>query len=126
MHANSLKNLTKRGRTKGAKSNGVRLKNAYFWVFSKLGGREGLLTWAVNLRNTKEFYQMCTKLFDQELKLSGNVDITAGTRVIYLPQRQFQDGQVGVSEAKQAITTPDNGDTVPLLEHKKEDIKKAI
>ncbi len=126
MHANSLKNLSKRGRTKGAKSNGVRLKNAYFWVFSKLGGREGLLKWAIHIKNTKEFYQMCTKLFDQELKLSGNVDINTGTRVIYLPQRQFNDGQVVIDSDKQAITTPNNGDTVPLLEHKKEDIKKAI
>lgn len=121
MHANSLKNI---GHGRNSKNKFTQLKESFLFAFNKIGGQKELAAWAILPRNRDKFYELVIRLLPKEMKIEGDVNL--GTRVIYLPQRQFHDGEVVTIETKQAITTPDNGDSVPLLEHKKEDIKKAI
>lgn len=123
---NSQKNLQK---ANGQPRNSfVVVRKKFISVFNKLGGEKELLAWATFGKNREKFYEFIVKMLPKELKIEGDVNL--GTRVIYLPQRQFRDGQVVTNEAKQAMGAPNNGgkqgNPTPLLEHDKEDIKKAI
>lgn len=58
-----------KGRPKGAKNKFTDLKSAFLNAFEKIGGEEGLASWARDTKNRGAFYHMITKLFPKRQEI---------------------------------------------------------
>ena len=64
-----------KGRKSGSKNQITTLKQAFFDVFDKLGGVQGLHEWADKSdENTECFYKMMSKMLPREVALSGTME----------------------------------------------------
>lgn len=67
------------GRKKGTPNKFTTLKQAFINAFNspQLRGELGLVDWAKVKKNQPEFYKMLTKLFPTEVKVSGDLGLSA-------------------------------------------------
>ena len=71
--------LPNAGRRAGTPNKFTTLKQAFINAFNspELRGEDGLKDWAQLKKNQPEFYKMLTKLFPTEVKVSGDLGLSA-------------------------------------------------